>query len=95
MPIVKLLNQETVLSLMTDEYPDYKISEHDTPETVTEAVAEGIDEDLDEGCECQSCGKVINLYEEAAFIVGIYVDDVREEQQRWCKTCAVEGMNMK
>jgi len=70
----------------------------------TEAVAEGQenkapdqdhDLDLDEGCECQNCGRAINLYDEPAFIMGIWEAEVRIDQQRWCKECATDEMNYK
>jgi hypothetical protein len=55
---------------------------------------EPLEVDTDE-IQCQCCGKAVNLYEEAAFVMGIYDGDVIAEQQRWCKDCAVTGMQGK
>jgi hypothetical protein len=65
-----------------------------------EAVAEGKVEvvegdDIDEGCQCQNCGRAINLYDEPAFIMGIYQAEEKIDQQRWCKGCATDEMNYK
>jgi rubredoxin len=66
-----------------------------------EGVAEGeikqaaADEEIDEGCQCQNCGRAINLYDEPAFIMGIYQAEEKIDQQRWCKECATDEMNYK
>jgi hypothetical protein len=60
-----------------------------------EVFAEGLAEIDDDEVECQNCHRGINLYDEPAFVVGIYLDNVREEQQRWCRECAVQGMKAK
>jgi hypothetical protein len=46
----------------------------------------------DEEVRCQRCKKGIEVYYNPVFVVGIYVNDVKEDQQFWCKQCAVKGM---
>jgi hypothetical protein len=46
----------------------------------------------EEETQCRKCKRGVNLYNEAIFVVGIYVNDVRESQEFWCKQCAVKGM---
>jgi len=46
----------------------------------------------DEETQCQRCKRGVNLYDEPIFIIGIYVNEVRTEQERWCRQCAVKGM---
>ncbi len=50
------------------------------------------DEDDDGYTECEKCTRTINNYNEPTFVVGIYVDNIRVEQELWCKQCAVKGM---
>ena len=55
----------------------------------SQTIMEDID---DEEVKCQRCKRAIEPYYEPVFVVGIYVDDVKEDQQFWCKQCAVKGM---
>jgi hypothetical protein len=53
---------------------------------------EDFDEDTDEYTECEKCGAQIQNFENPVFVVGIYVDCIRQDQELWCKDCAVKGM---
>jgi hypothetical protein len=46
----------------------------------------------EEETQCQRCKRGVNLYNEPIFVIGIYVDDVRTAQERWCTQCALKGM---
>jgi hypothetical protein len=46
----------------------------------------------DEEVRCQKCKRGIEVYYEAVFVVGIYVNDEKKGQEFWCKQCAVKGM---
>jgi hypothetical protein len=75
-----------------EEAMDYiysRVEDSDEP-----GVHEAFDQEYndEEETQCQRCKLGVNLYYEAIFVVGIYVNDVRESQEFWCKKCAVEGM---
>ncbi len=48
--------------------------------------------DEEEETQCQKCKRGVNLYNEPIFVVGIYVNDVKEAQEFWCKQYALKGM---
>jgi histidinol dehydrogenase len=57
----------------------------------TQSIMLELDEETHE-IKCQKGGCIIEPYYEPVFVVGIYVNDVKEAQEFWCKKCAVEGM---
>lgn len=57
-----------------------------------ESIMLDLDEDDGHGILCQKCKRTIEPYYEKVFVVGIYVNEVREAQEFWCKQCALKGM---
>jgi hypothetical protein len=49
----------------------------------------------DEYTECEKCSKQIQNFENPVFVVGIYVDNIRQDQELWCGKCVLEVINAK
>lgn len=47
------------------------------------------EEQEDHEVKCAVCPRLVDLYEEPIFIVGIYVDGEKVETEKWCRQCFV------